>query len=62
MRRLTNVSVRIGLGHNLLTPAEFVAIPMGERVALLMKNKVEFLDEHGKTMPVMDAVDQLPLG
>jgi hypothetical protein len=61
-RRLVNVSVNQGFGHNLLTPAEFTQIPMGERIQLLMKNKVVFLDEEGQTMPVLDAIDQLPQG
>ena len=61
-RRLVNVSVNQGFGHNLLSPAEFAQLPMGERIQLLMKNKVVFLDEEGQTMPVLDAIDQLPQG
>ena len=48
------------MGYNHYTPAEFVKLPVSQRIELVMEHRVEFLDEHGKTIPPFDAVDQLP--
>jgi hypothetical protein len=58
--RLTSISVKQGAGHNLMTPAEFVRLPVSQRIQLLMEHKVTFLDEDGKPIPPHDAVAQLP--
>ena len=58
--RLTSISVQQGAGHNLMTPAEFVKLPVSQRIQLVMQSKVVFLDEDGKDIPAHEAVAQLP--
>lgn len=60
MPRLTSISVRGAFGHNHYTPAEFVRLPLAERIQLIIGQRVEFFDEHGNHIPSFDAVDQLP--
>ena len=62
MGRLTSITVRSAFGHNHYTPAEFVKLPLTERLRLMLEQKVEFLDENGNRIPSMEAVDQLPRG
>jgi hypothetical protein len=59
---LTSITVKVGSGHNVFTPLEFAQLPLSERVNLMMKRLVEFLDEHGQPIPPMEAVEQLPAG
>jgi hypothetical protein len=57
--KLTHVSVQMGAGHNLLSVAQFLLIPLGERVELVMTRRVQFLDEHGQPIPAREAMPQL---
>lgn len=58
--KLTSISVKQGAGHNLMSPAEFVRLPVSQRIQLLMEHKVVFLDEDGKPIEPHEAVGQLP--
>ena len=58
--KLTSISVKQGAGHNHMTPAEFVRMPVSQRIQLLMEHKVVFLDDEGKPMEPHEAVGQLP--
>jgi hypothetical protein len=60
MPRLTHVSVKQGAGHNLYTPAEFVKLPVSQRIELVLQHRAVFLDEHGKEMDIQEGVAQLP--
>ena len=57
--RLTSVSVKVGFGHNFMTPEQFARLPVNERIELVMQQKVEFLDDAGHRMSVTDAIDQI---
>ena len=59
MAAITHASVKKGAGYNLLTIAEFFAMPLKDRVALIFSQSVEFLDDHGGVIPLADALDQL---
>jgi hypothetical protein len=59
--RLTSITVKVGAGYNHMTPMEFARMPVGERIGLVMGQKVEFLDEDGQLIPALDAVGQLPM-
>jgi hypothetical protein len=57
--RLTNVSVKVGSGFNLMSPEQFARLPVNERIDMVMQHRVEFLDDTGQKMAVTDAIDQL---
>jgi hypothetical protein len=53
---VTHVSVQKGAGHNLLTVAQFLALPVNERITLVFAKKVVFLDDHGNVVPLADGL------
>jgi len=59
MPRLTSITVRGAFGHNFYTPADFVKLPLAQRIQLMIGQRVEFLDEQGNSIPSLDAVNQL---
>lgn len=58
--KLTSISVKQGAGHNLMSPAEFVRLPVSTRIQLVMEHRATFLDENGQPIPPHEAVAQLP--
>lgn len=59
MSVLTSVSVQKASGHNLMSLKEFLALEPVERNNLILDRKVDFLDELGNIIPVMEAIQQL---
>ena len=59
MSVLQQVSVQKAGGHNLMSVEAFLALEAVERNRLILDRKVDFLDEGGKVMPLMEAVQQL---
>lgn len=59
MSVLTSVSVQKAGGHNLMSLAAFLALEPVERNALIIDKKVDFLDEEGNIIPVIQALQQL---
>jgi hypothetical protein len=57
--RLTNVSVKVGSGFNLMSAQEFARLPVNERIEMVMQHRVEFLDDAGQRMAVTEAIEQL---
>lgn len=56
MGTIAHVSVRKASGHNLLNFEQFMSLPLKERVDLIMKKKVAFLDDTGGKIPIMEAM------
>ena len=56
MGTIVHVSVKKAGGHNLLNFEQFMAMPLKERVELIMKKKVAFIDDAGGMIPVMEAM------
>jgi hypothetical protein len=52
-----HISVKMGAGYNLLTVPQFMALPINERVQLVLQKKIQFLDDHGTTIPVSDGLN-----
>jgi len=57
--KLSHVSIKMGAGHNLHTVEEFLALPLDQRIQLLLQQRVEFLDDHGRPIPVREAMAQI---
>ena len=53
---VTQVTVELAAGHNLLSREEFLSIPIAERLKLIMNKKVQFLDVEGIRIPSRIAV------
>lgn len=50
------VSVKKAGGYNLISVQEFLAIPSGERTKLILEKMVQFLDQGGAIIPMLDAI------
>jgi len=53
------ISIEKAGGHNLFSVAEWGRIPSSERVELIMKRKVQFLNDEGDPIPVKEALASL---
>ena len=53
------VAIQKAGGYNLMSKAEFLAMPLGERVSLILANKIQFLDDKGEQIPARDALRML---
>ncbi len=56
------VSVQVSeLGYNLMSIQEFLEIPLEERAELHMRHRIEYLDEAGNRVALMEAIRQIGL-
>jgi hypothetical protein len=53
---VSQVSVKKAGGYNLLSVAEFLALPATERTNLILGRKIEFLGPDGSVLPMLEAV------
>jgi len=53
------VSIQKAGGYNLMSREAFLALPINERVQLILGNKVKFLDEKGDVIPTREALKSL---
>lgn len=56
MGSIAQVSVKKADGPTLLNFEDFMALPIKERVDLIIKKKVAFHDEAGAIIPIMEAM------
>ena len=54
-----SVMLKKASGYNLLTVEDYFAIPLGERVDLLLSQKIQFLNEAGDVLPLKEAIKSL---
>jgi len=57
--KVHQIAIQKAGGYNLMSKQEFLAMPLGERVQLMLQSKVQFLDELGEIIPVREALKVL---
>jgi hypothetical protein len=53
------VAIKRGVGFNLISVKEFLAIPMDKRIQLILEGKVQFLDATGQVISPREATKML---